>query len=87
MPLHRCSLRTRRTSKRHECRAPRFKGALKDLEPDGTPTVPADGDDLAGGLNDEDGIVFGGVWTPGSAGLVVERYDWVTLANRPFSQP
>ena len=49
---------------------PLFFGARKDLESDGTPTVPADGDDLAGGPNDEDGIVFGGVWVPGGTAWV-----------------
>lgn len=44
---------------------PLFFGALKDLEPDGKPTISAVGDDNAGAPNDEDGIVFGGSWVPG----------------------
>lgn len=42
---------------RHEATGPRL-GAPVDTEPDGQPTVAANGDDLHG-VNDEDGVVFG----------------------------
>jgi cytochrome c peroxidase len=35
-----------------------FLGSLVDIEPDGQPTAQADGDDLNGSPNDEDGVTF-----------------------------
>ena len=40
-------------------------GTLRDGEEDGQPTVNADGDDLGGALDDEDGVVFTGAVTAG----------------------
>jgi len=40
-------------------------GALVDGEPDGLPTLTADGDDLDGPVDDEDGVVFLDSWARG----------------------
>ncbi len=63
-----------------------FLGALIDIEPDGQPTLAADGDDI-NNLNDEDGIVFTTalisgtpatvqVVVTGSGGILQGWIDW-----------
>ncbi len=50
----------------HEVLPGLFFGALVDTEVDGVPAVAADGDDLAGDPNDEDGVSFSGPIMPNS---------------------
>jgi len=54
-----------------------FLGGLVDGEPDGAPSIGADGDDLAGAPDDEDGIVF---LTPVMPG---QQADILVLAASP----
>ena len=48
-----------------------FMGALVDSETDGVPTLQADGDDLNGAMDDEDGITFPGPLVRGSTATVL----------------
>lgn len=50
--------------------SPLFLGALIDAEPDGLPSVNADGDDLDN-LDDEDGVVFSTALAPGCKAKIV----------------
>ncbi len=40
-------------------------GTRVDAEPDGQPTLTANGDDIDIDGNDDDGVIFGGIFTPG----------------------
>jgi hypothetical protein len=62
---------------RHNIVAGMFLGAAIDGEPDGQPTAPADGDDLAGVPDDEDGITFN---TPLIAG---QNANVTIIASQP----
>jgi len=48
-----------------------FLGRFEDIEPDGQPTAAADGDDMAGAQDDEDGVSFTSPLVPGNVFTVI----------------
>ena len=63
---------------RHAATGPTL-GANRDAEPDGQPSAAADGDDITGTPNDEDGVTFGSTIMVGQLDAVVT----VNVQNAP----